>query len=306
MVKNLNTGRKVHMDLRNLKTFVYVAELDSFTRAGEKLGYSQSTISFQIRQLEKELNAHLFERVNHTVTLTDKGREVLQYAHQIIQLAQDLETSLKEKKQISGHIRLAMAASLCPAFFEWDFKKFRQQYPDITLKIVTAGTEEMFRLLNHNETDLVVTLDNHIYHAEYVIVQERKISTHFVANVDHPLAKRQSLSVEELLGFPFLMTEKGMSYRRLMDEKLAARSLEVIPVLELGNTDQICRLVEQDVGISFLPDYVTKNAVREGKIRHLPVVDFEIDVWLQLLYHRNKWISPAMQKVMEYCQETRL
>ena len=63
------------MDIKNLTTFIYVAELNSFTKAAEKLGFSQSTVSFQIRQLERELNSQLFERVNHTIALTEKGRE---------------------------------------------------------------------------------------------------------------------------------------------------------------------------------------------------------------------------------------
>ena len=71
------------MDLKNLTTFIHVAELNSFTKAAAVLGYSQSTVSFQIRQLETELNAQLFERINHTVALTEKGREVLDYAQRI-------------------------------------------------------------------------------------------------------------------------------------------------------------------------------------------------------------------------------
>ena len=65
------------MDLKNLTTFIHVAQLGSFTKAGVALGCSQSTISFQIRQLEEELEFPLFERINRTVVLTDKGREVL-------------------------------------------------------------------------------------------------------------------------------------------------------------------------------------------------------------------------------------
>ena len=71
------------MDLKNLETFIQVAELSSFTRAAQKSGYSQSTVSFQIQQLEKSLGIQLFERINHTVSLTGKGREVLEYAHKI-------------------------------------------------------------------------------------------------------------------------------------------------------------------------------------------------------------------------------
>ena len=71
------------MQLRNLITFIHVAELGSFTKAAEQLGYSQSTISFQIKQLEEELDCLLFERINHTITLTERGHELVYYAHQI-------------------------------------------------------------------------------------------------------------------------------------------------------------------------------------------------------------------------------
>ena len=68
------------MEIRNLLTFVHVAELNSFTKAANVLGYSQSTVSFQIKQLETELGCLLFERINHTLILTDKGRELLNCA----------------------------------------------------------------------------------------------------------------------------------------------------------------------------------------------------------------------------------
>lgn len=291
------------MDIKNLLTFIHVAELNSFTKAAEKLGYSQSTVSFQIKQLETELNSQLFERINHTIALTEKGREVLKYAHRISKLTQELEADMQDEKTVKGHIRLAMADSLCNSLLSEDFSAFREQYPGITLKIFAAGTEEMFRLMNHNEADAILTLDHHFYDAEYVIVREEKAAAHFVADPKHPLCRRTSISVEELVHYPFLLTEKGMSYRRMMDEKLAEMSLEIRPVLEIGSTDLICSLVEQGVGISFLPDYVTEKKVREGKLAYLHVEHFEIEVWKQLLYHRDKWVSPQMESVLQYCVE---
>ena len=289
------------MDLKNLQTFLYVAELSSFTRAAEILNYSQSTVSFQIKQLERELEVTLFDRVNHIVTLTEKGREVLKYAQKIIGTSNELDRFLRAEQAVSGHVRIAMADSICPFFLGDGFAEFQNRYPDISMKIITAGTKEMLRLLNRNEADLVITLDNHTYHMEYVIAYEKKVATHFVAGAQHKFAHKNNLSVCSLLDQPFILTERGMSYRRLMDELLAERSLEVTPVLELGNTDQICQLVGQNVGISFLPDYATDHAVEIGKIVRLAVDDVEIEVWKQLLYHRDKWISPAMEKIMEYC-----
>ncbi len=288
------------MDTKNLTTFIYVAELRSFTKAADRLGFSQSTVSFQIKQMENELGCQLFERINHTVQLTEKGREVLEYAHQINRMTRELKDSMKEETA-SGYIRLAMADSLCTSLLSRDFLHFRELYPNIALKIIAAGTEEMFRLMNHNEADAILTLDNHIYNTEYRILQEEKVRTFFVAGADTEIASASSLSIEELLLQPFILTEKGMSYRRLLEEKLAELSLEIQPVLEIGSTELICSLVEQGAGISFLPEYVIKDRVKAGTLVCLPVSGLEIHVWKQLLYHRNKWVSPQMETVLKYC-----
>lgn len=290
------------MDLRNLKTFISVAELASFTRAAEQLGFSQSTVSFQIKQLERELGARLFERTRHAMKLTDQGREVLRYAYQMDKLTQDLTEDLHAKEEISGHVRLATADSLCSRLGR-TFRGFWALYPGISLKIVTAGTESLFGLLRHNEVDLVLTLDSHIYNTEYRLIRETQIDTHFVAPPECPLCRKSALSVKELMDYPFLLTEKGMSYRRLMDESLAARSLEIQPLLETSDTELLCQLVSQGAGCSFLPDYATDAAVAAGQLVRLPVADFEIKVWKQLFCHRDKWISPQLQAVMDYCAD---
>lgn len=291
------------MDLKNLLTFMHVAELNSFTRAGQKLGFSQSTVSFQIKQLERELGTQLFERINHTVVLTEKGRDVLKFAHQISKMTQELDKRLQNEEEVSGNVRIAMADSLCDNMLQEGFGEFRDRYPGISLKIIMAGTEEMFRLLNQNEADAVLTLDNHIFHAEYVIAREERSGVHFVADSENPLCEREELFPEDLAGQPFLLTEKGMSYRRLMDEKFAELSMEILPVLEIGSAGLICSLVEQGAGISFLPDYVTEEKVRAGRLRYLPVKNFEIEIWKQLLYHRDKWVTPQLESALAYLSE---
>ena len=291
------------MDLKNLTTFIHVAELGSFTKAGVALGCSQSTISFQIRQLEEELSFPLFERINRTVVLTDKGREVLAYAHQIRQLTDELKQNIQSDRPRSVRIRVAMSDSLCNSLLEDNFQQFLQAHPGINLKIVAAGTKEMFRLLDHNEVDAILTLESHIYNTEYVIVREEEVAHHFVAAASSPLAKLRQIPPEELVHQRFILTEKGMSYRRLLDEQLAQRSLEIIPVLEIGNPHLICELVQQGVGVSFLPDFVTEKAVKEGKLVYLEVPGIQVSIWKQLLHHRDKWISPQISSVLQYCVE---
>lgn len=283
------------MDIKNLTTFIQVAELGSFSKAGEKLGYSQPTVSVQIRQLEQELGAKLFDRVGHMVRLTEKGQDTLLYAQQILRLSQQMSQEVTEAATV---IRLATADSLCTPLMDRAFSVLRQQHPNIAIHLTTAGTSELFRLLDHNEVDLVCTLDNHIYNNSYVIAAEERVGVHFVVASGHPLAAKGWLTKEDLLHEDFLLTERGMSYRRLLDDWMAKDSLQLQPVLETGSADLICKLVEQGTGISFLPDYVTAASVAQGAVVRLEAEDFCPELWMQLLYHKHKWLSRPMQAVL--------
>ena len=117
------------------------------------------------------------------------------------------------------------------------------------------------------------------------------------------MCDRKKLGIEEVLRYPFFLSEKGISYRRLFDEKLAERNLELTPKVEMGNTQLLLELVELGGGISFLPEYVTRKSYNEGKIEYLDVKELEIEIWRQLIYHKNKWVSLGMKKVIEYCSK---
>ena len=288
------------MDLKNLNTFIQVAELGSFSRAGEKLGYSQPTVSIQIKQLEQELDLKLFDRIGHAVRLTDKGREVLLHAQRICHMCEEMVQGTEQQSEAKGIIRVAMADSLCTPIITSCFSKLREQYPNISLNVTTAGTTELFRLLNHNEVDLVCTLDSHFYNTNYIVANEEKVGVHFIVASGHPLAGAASLTKEDLLAQDFLLTEKNMSYRRLLDEWLARDSVELHPVLEIGSADLICKLVAAGAGMSFLPDYVTEDAVQSGNVVRLSMQDFEPELWKQVLYHREKWVSLPMQAVINH------
>lgn len=296
------------MELKNLETFVQTAELSSFTKAAERLGYTQSTVSLQIRQLEDELGIRLFERVNHTVKLTAKGSDILSLAHQLLATSSNIRKAAGENRNLQGCIRIAMAESLCHWLFHNGFDEFHIDYPDISLKVISASTEEMFRLLNQNEADLVYTLDKHIYNRNYVIAYEEPMQAHFVTapgnkictQIDNSDSISTDLTIEEVISQPMILTEKGMSYRRMLEEFLASRSLEIHPYLEIGDPSLICELLQKGSGISYLPDYVTEDLVQAGKLVRLELPQIKLDIWKQLLYHRDKWVSPEMQTVIDY------
>ena len=288
------------MELRNLITFIHVAELGSFTKAAEQLGYSQSTISFQIKQLEEELDCLLFERINHTITLTERGHELVSYAHQVHTLTADFMENLKKEDECRGHIHIVTPDSVCEDMIYSRYIDFHNKYPNISIKFTTADTSVMFDMLDHNEADAIITLDSHSYRKDYVIAKEEPLSMHFVANPKSKFAGKKNIKMQDIVNEPFVLTEYGQGYRRVFDKELAKKSLEITPVLEIGRTDIITHIISESDMISFLPDFVTKEAIESGALCYLDVCDMKIDIWKQLIYHKNKWISKSLKTFIEY------
>lgn len=291
------------MDTNVLKTFVAVCEHSGFTAAADKLGYTQSTVSSQIKQLENELDTVLFDRFYHKISLTADGNVVLQYARRILESHEKMLADLQTPENIKGNIRLAMSSSVCNRFFKEDFLRFRKSFPNIHLVVFESGTEQMFDMLRKNEVDLIFTLDSHIYDSEFVICAENEEAVHFIASTKHPLVQKKEISLNEICCEDFVLTESDMSYRKLLNNELATKSLQIHPVLEIGNPLQICSLIKDSKMISFLPDFITEDYHRAGQIKHLQIADFDISVWTQLLIHKNKWRSPALNAFIDFYKD---
>ena len=290
------------MEIRNLRTFREVAERGSFTAAATALDYSQSTVSFQIRQLEEELDCLLFERMHHAIRLTERGQQLLDYAHSVLRLTEEFHQNMEAGGDPEGSVHIVAPDSVCESILLSHYEEFYRLYPNISLKFSTGDTGDMFRMLDRNEVDVMLTLDSHVYRQDYLIAGEQPVGMHFVTRATSPLRQKPTLRLEDLADEALLLTEKGMSYRSLLDKALAERSLEVRPVLEIGRTDILLQVLKQ-TGISFLPDFVTAAAVHSGELIYLPVEDVEIPVWKQLIYHRNKWVSRSLRAFLDFVIE---
>lgn len=291
------------MHLRNLITFIHVAELGSFTKAAEQLGYSQSTISFQIKQLEEELDCLLFERINHTITLTERGHELVYYAHQIRALTDAFKEKSSNGEQLSGHIHIVTPDSVCEEMVNTHYFDFHSKYPLISIRFSTADTSAMFDMLDRNEADLIITLDCHSYNRDYIIAKEERLPMHFVTNSNSKFAGKKGLSIRDIAGEPFVLTECGQGYRRVFDRELAKKSIDITPILEIGRTDMITSVLSKSDMISFLPDFVTKPLVDAGVLCYLDIRDMDIEIWKQLIYHKNKWMSKSLKTLIAYIKE---
>lgn len=291
------------MELRNINTFLRVAELRSFSRAAQQLGYSQSAVSAQILQLENELGLPLFDRINKTVRLTAAGEEFSRYANAILRTAEEAVSALQKAPEARGTLRIGLANSLCSAFFPALLAKFHRLYPNVELVLRTCTTVEMLDLLDHNEIDLAYTLDEPLTQPQVVHAFAILEPISFIAPVNHPLARKEAVSLPELAAQEFMLTEHGMSYRVALEQTLALHRLMIRPFLELGSVELLCQMVEQGMGLSFVPDYMVRAHASTKRLARLNVPDCQVKVWRQLFYHKDKWVTPQMQAFISLLSE---
>ena len=212
--------------------------------------------------------------------------------------------NLVKDAELAGHINVVTPDSVCDEMLNAHYMDFHDKYPSISIKFTTADTAVMFDMLDHNEADVIITLDNHSYNKDYVIAKEQRLSMHFVARADSKFARFGNLSIKDIVNEPFILTEYGQGYRRVFDKELAKRSLEITPVLEIGRTDIITSLVAQSDMLSYLPDFVTKDLIEAGKLCYLDVADMNIEIWKQLIYHKNKWISKSLKVFIDHVSQS--
>ena len=128
------------MEIRNLNTFLQVVSIKNFTQAAKILGYSQSNVSAQIQQLEREVGAPLFNRIGRQVTLTQHGEELIPYAQKIVATALLMENFLKSKESLGGTLRIGMVESLYEILFESSLLRYHQHFPNVKVELVVDDT----------------------------------------------------------------------------------------------------------------------------------------------------------------------
>ena len=226
----------------------------------------------------------------------------MSYAHQVRALTDEFIENLDEE-ECKGHIHIVTPDSVCDGMINRNYMDFHQKYPYISICFSTGDSGVMLDMIDHNEADVIITLDGRIFNKDYVIAKEEKIPMHFVANSNSKFAEKKNLSIKDIINEPFILTEHGQGYRRVFDKELAKRSLEISPILEIGRTDMITTLLAQGDMISFLPDFVTKDMIKSGDLCYLDVCDMDIEIWKQLIYHKNKWMSKSLKAFINYIKE---
>lgn len=284
------------MEIRQLQTFVQAAQLESFSKTAEMLGYSQSAITVQMRLLETELNTRLFDRIGKRVVLTPQGREFLKSANKILYEVNKASKSMNEDRELTNPLHVGTIESLCTAKFPRILSEFHSLHPRVNLQITVDSPEKLIRMMEHNELDLIYILDTPRWDENWVKVMELAEPVVFVASAASRFAGKERLVLDDILQEPFFLTEKHANYRQALDQQLALRRQSISPVLEISDTEFIIRMLELNQGLSFLPYFAVEQDIYKHRIITLDVKDVHISMYRQIFYHKNKFRTREMEE----------
>ena len=291
------------MEIRQLQTFVQAAQLESFSKTAEMLGYSQSAITVQMRLLETELNTRLFDRMGKKVVLTPQGREFLKSANKILYEVNKASKSMNDDRELTNPLHVGTIESLCTAKFPRILSEFHSLHPRVNLQITIDSPEKLIRMMDHNELDLIYILDTPRWDENWVKVMELAEPVVFVASAASKFAGKEKMVLDDILQEPFFLTEKHANYRQALDQQLALRRQFISPVLEISDTAFIKKMLMRGGGVSFLPRFAVEDDIEKKKLTLLDVKDIEITMYRQIFYHKNKFKTKEMEKFTEFALE---
>lgn len=291
------------MELRNVKTFIKVAEIGNFSRAASDLGYAQSTVTMQIQMLERELKVTLFERNGKKVALSAAGKEFLEYAYDIQRCEAMAVEHFTAESEPHGDIVVGVMETICASHYGEIFRRFRKRYPKVNLKVVVATTLECMELLGKGKLDVILTVDRKINQPNWLTAHEIPTEICFFCAADHPFANRDGVPFAKLIQEEFIQIEAGCNYRQAFEQYLADRGERIANVMEIGYTRLIIDGVAENLGVSLLPKFTLEEALKEERIALFSVKDYHISMLMQVIYSKNRWVTPALRAFLDMTKE---
>ncbi len=291
------------MELRHLATFRTLASTLNFTQTAALLGYVQSSVSAQIQELEAELGVVLFDRLNKRVILTDEGQRLLVYAEKLLSLAEEARTALSVHTEPAGAVTISAPETLCTYRLPPVLHQFRATFPHIQVHFRPLSVPELRRSVLEGRVDVAFLLEEPLRAAGLIVEPLLREPLLVLSSPEHPLTQCIRVTPADLEGEPVLLTEVGCSYRNLFKRTLAKAGVYPTTNLEMSSVEAIKQCVMLGMGITVLPAVAVQAEVAQGRLVALPWSEPGFEVVTQLIWHREKWQSPALKAFLSLMRE---
>ena len=290
------------MTIRHLRIFIAVHDELNMTAAANKLFMTQPAVSQAIKELEDYYGVLLFERLSRRLYVTESGEILYQYATHIIKLFDKLEDNLKEnafQQELTIGANYTVGVALVHKYIE----EFKNLYPDAKIRVVVNRASILIEMLRKNELDLALM--------EEVLNESGLIEDYFsddriaiVAAPNHHLVAQKEVTAYDISNEPLLLREKGAGVRDLFEQRMNEMGLSIKPYWESTSATALINAAINKLGIAVLPFLLVKEHIAAGRLKEIKVKDMDLSRKLTIVYHKNKFLTTAMQDFIRICHES--
>lgn len=289
------------MELKNLRTFQAVVDHGSYQKAAQFLGYTQSTVTVQIQQLEEELGVPLFQRVGRRMVLTQVGERVLCQARELLLAAERLSTVGQDSRTPAGTLRVDMAETLLCYQIQPVIQAFRRQAPQVRLIIRSCNCLQISENVRTGICDLGVGYD---MHWDREVLEVEPMGTCSIILLASPEFAHPDFTTPGQHKPVSLITDEPDSlFRRQLEQYFRERDITLDETIELWSIETIKRCVMSNLGFTFLPRFVAEEELADGRLVELPAPISGIQNPMLCAWHKKRWVTPAMELFLRLLRE---
>ncbi|WP_161407506.1 LysR family transcriptional regulator [Paenibacillus silvestris] len=285
------------MDIQYFITFREVSRCQSLTRAAERLGYAQSTVSIQIQTLEKHYNLKLFDRTNK-FKLTESGLQLLQFADSIVNAYFDAEEHFNKEPETNPAIGAieALSTYFLPPYYQ----AYHRKYMDRNLSFYPSNELDVIRKMKQNELDMGLILSPYFSDPELKTIQIREEKLVIVCQPEHPLSGERNLHISVLQNSSFILTEKDCAYRTALERILDEHDISYQIVTEMGSIECVKQCVMYGMGLALVPLIAVQEQIAKNQLSFFTLKDELLpSFYTQIILHKNKRVSSSLQEFVD-------
>ena len=290
------------MELKNLRTFQAIVDRGSYQRAAEALGYTQSTVTIHIQQLEEELGLPLFQRTGRRMVLTQTGERFLPQARELLLAADRLAQIGQEGREPSGVLRVDMAETLLCYQVQPVIQKFRRLAPQVRLVIRSRNCLDIAENVRSGACDLGVGYD--MDWSRDVLEVEPMGAYEVILLAAPQFAHRDFTTPGQRKPVSLVTDEPDSIFRRRLEDYLRKRDITLDATLELWSIETIKRCVMSNLGFTYLPRFAAREELADGRLVELEAPISGVPAPTLCARRKNRWVTPAMELFMNLLRES--
>ncbi len=286
------------MELYSLEVFLTIATEKSFSRAARMLYRTQPAVSLALQRLEQELGEKLIDRGPKDFTLTDAGRTVLDYARRFVSLQQELGNSLAELRDNSAG-RLTIGANESTTLYLLrHIERYRELYPKVRVTVRRSLSSKIPNELLDGNLELgVISYDPGGDRLQSRIIFSDSLA--FVVSPKHRLARRKSVSIEDLGEETFIAHNVVSPYREVVVRTFRDRKVPLQMEIEMPTIETIRKLVQSNQGVAFLPRMCVEQEIEQKLLCEVHVKEMHLERKIRLVYPTRRALSHAAKAFLD-------